>query len=87
VSDLHGAAVLCYAMWVVRSLSAGAQGACGQLAAHDSAQGCRALVPACAGLVPFVVAALRKLVEFCARPLLPGGAACVCRGAAMLLRR
>jgi hypothetical protein len=48
----------------------GAQGACGQLASRDAPQGCKALVPACAGLVPFVAAALRKLAEFCVRTLL-----------------
>jgi len=62
-------------VWTDGALSAGAclpgaQGACGQLAARDGPQGCRALVPACAGLVPFVTAAQRKLVEFCARSLL-----------------
>jgi len=50
--------------------SSGAQGTCGQLAARNSSQGCRALVPACTGLVPFVVAALRKLTNFCVRSLL-----------------
>jgi len=44
-----------------------AQGACGRLVAGDSPVDCRALVPACAGLAPFVVQALRTLAERCAR--------------------
>jgi hypothetical protein len=49
---------------------AGAQTACRALVADDSTGECRALVPACAGLVPFVVQALRTLADRGAR--LPG---------------
>jgi len=42
---------------------AGAQTACRALVADDSTGECRALVPACAGLVPFVVQALRTLAD------------------------
>jgi hypothetical protein len=46
---------------------AGAQTACRALVADDNTGECRALVPACAGLVPFVVQALRTLADRGAR--------------------
>ena len=44
-----------------------AQSGAGRLVAGGGPEECRALVPACAGLVPFVTEALRKLAELCAR--------------------
>ena len=43
-----------------------AQGACSRLVAGDVPEECAAVVLACPGLVPFVVAALDKLAELCA---------------------
>ncbi len=45
---------------------AAAQAACGRLVAVDGPEECKAVVLACPGLVPFVVAALDKLGELCA---------------------